>query len=136
MGLVIDTNVFINAENGRLDLTSLDTFSDNGDAYIAAITVSELLTGVHLARTADIRIRRSAFAEGIIAKLPVLEFNEEVARCYGELYAHFLRPRAKATTNVHDLQIAATCIAHGFAVLTTNVADYKKVPGLNIVQPK
>ena len=136
MGLVIDTNVFINAENGRLDLTSLDTFSDNGDAYIAAITVSELLTGVHLARTADIRIRRSAFAEGIISKLPVLEFNEEVARCYGELYAHFLRPRAKATTNVHDLQIAATCIAHGFAVLTTNVADYKKVPGLNIVQPK
>lgn len=136
MGLVIDTNVFINAENGRLDLTSLDTFSDNGDAYIAAITVSELLTGVHLARTADIRIRRSAFAEGIIAKLPVLEFNEEVARCYGELYAHFLRPRAKATTNVHDLQIAATCIAHGFAVLTSNVADYNKVPGLNIVQPK
>lgn len=136
MGLVIDTNVFINAENGRLDLTSLDTFSDNGDAYIAAITVPELLTGVHLARTADIRIRRSAFAEGIIAKLPVLEFNEEVARCYGELYAHFLRPRTKATTNVHDLQIAATCIAHGFAVLTTNVADYKKVPGLNIVQPK
>lgn len=135
MGLVIDTNVFIDAENGRLDLTSLDTFSDNGDAYIAAITVSELLTGVHLARTADIRIRRSAFAEGIISKLPVLEFNEEVARCYGELYAHFLRPRAKATTNVHDLQIAATCIAHGFSVLTSNVADYKKVPGLNIVQP-
>jgi len=134
MGLVIDTNVFIDAENGRLDLTSLDTFSDNGDVYIAAITVSELLTGVHLARTADIRIRRSAFAEGIIAKLPVLEFNEEVARCYGELYAHFLRPRAKATTNVHDLQIAATCIAHGFAVLTSNVADYKKVPGLSIVQ--
>ena len=135
MGLVIDTNVFIDAENGRLDLTSLDTFSDNGDVYIAAITVSELLTGVHLARTADIRIRRSAFAEGIIAKLPVLEFNEEVARCYGELYAHFLRPRAKATTKVHDLQIAATCIAHGFAVLTSNVADYKKVPGLSIVQP-
>ena len=135
MGLVIDTNVFIDAENGRLDLTRLDTFSDNGDAYIAAITVSELLTGVHLARTAEIRIRRSAFAEGIIAKLPVLEFNEAVARCYGELYAHFLRPRAKATTNVHDLQIAATCIAHGFAVLTSNVSDYKKVPGLNIVQP-
>lgn len=135
MGLVIDTNVFIDAENGRLDLTRLDSFSDNGDAYIAAITVSELLTGVHLARTAEIRIRRSAFAEGIIAKLPVLEFNEEVARCYGELYAHFLRPRAKATTNVHDLQIAATCIAHGFAVLTSNISDYKKVPGLNIVQP-
>ncbi len=135
MGLVIDTNVLIDAENGRLDLDSLDTFSDYGDIYIAAITVSELLTGVHLAKTASIRIQRSAFAEGIIAKIPVLEFNEEVARCYGELYAYFLRPRAKANTNAHDLQIAATCIAHGFSVLTSNVADYKKVPGLNIIHP-
>lgn len=116
-------------------LNSFDTFSDYGDAYIAAITISELLTGVHLAKTADIRIQRSAFVEGIIAKIPVLEFNEEVARCYGELYAHFLKPRAKANTDVHDLQIAATCIAQGFAVLASNIADYKKVPGLNIVQP-
>jgi len=136
VGLVIDTNVFIDVENGRMDLNSLDSFSDYGDAYIAAITVSELLTGVHLAKSANIRIQRSAFVEGIIAKIPVLEFNEEVARCYGDLYAHFLRPRAKASTNVHDLQIAATCIAHGYAVLTSNVADYKKVPGLEIVQPK
>lgn len=135
MGIVIDTNVFIDAENGRFDLTNLETLADYGDAYIAAITVSELLSGVHLAKTTDIRIQRSAFVEGIIAKIPVLEFNEEVARCYGELYDHFLKPRANANTNVHDLQIAATCIAHGFAVLTSNVADYKKVPGLNVVRP-
>ena len=136
MGLVIDTNVFIDAENGRLDLDDLDTFSDYGDGYIAAITVSELLTGVHLARTTEIRIKRSAFVEGVISRVPILDFNEKVARCYGELYAHFLRPRAKANTNVHDLQIAATCIAHGFAVFTSNVDDFKKVPGLNIVQLK
>ena len=136
MGTVIDTNMFIDAENGRLDLNSLDVLSDDGDAYIAAITISELLTGVHLAKTANIRIQRSAFVEGIIAKIPVLEFNEKVARCYGGLYAHFLKPRAKSNANVHDLQIAATCIAHGFAVLTNNVSDFKKVPGLNIVQPK
>jgi len=135
MGIVIDTNVFIDAENRRLDLNSLDILSSNGDAYIAAITISELLTGVHLARAANIKIQRSAFVEGIIARIPVLEFNEEVARCYAELYAHFLKPRAKANANVHDLQISATCIAHGFTLLTNNVSDFKKVPGLNIVQP-
>ena len=75
MGLVIDTNVFIDAENGRVNLSDLD-FSDYGDAFIAAITVSELLTGVHLAKTADSRIQRSAFVEGIIANIPVLAFNE------------------------------------------------------------
>ncbi|MEA3412793.1 MAG: type II toxin-antitoxin system VapC family toxin [Pseudomonadota bacterium] len=135
MGIVVDTNVLIDAEKDHLDLRGLDAFSEYGDAYLAAITVSELLIGVHLAKATDIRIRRSAFAEGIIARIPVLDFDESVARSYAELYAHFLKPRAKLATNVHDLQIAATCIAHGFAVLTSNVADYRKVPGLQIVEP-
>ncbi|MCK5425707.1 MAG: PIN domain-containing protein [Emcibacter sp.] len=117
MGLVIDTNIFIGAENGRLDLESLDALSNYSEAYIAAVTVSELLTGVHLAKKPDIRIQRSAFVEGVIAKIPILEFNEEVARCYSELYVHSLK--AKEGINTHDLQIAATCIVHGFSLLTS-----------------
>lgn len=136
MGLVVDTNIFIDAENGRLDLTCLDEFTGYGEAYIAAVTVSELLAGVHLAKTVDARIQRSAFVEGIISRITILDFNESVARCYAELYAHFLKPRAKTNTNVHDLQIAATCIANGFSVLTSNLADFKKVPGLNAIKPK
>ena len=135
MGLVVDTNIFIDAENGRLDLDNLDSFSDHGDSYIAAITVSELLAGVHLAKTTEVKIQRGAFVEGIIAQIPVLDFNAEVARCYGELYAHFLSTGSRTHTNVHDLQIAATCIAHGFSVLTSNVTDFKKIPGLSIVFP-
>ena len=46
MGLVIDTNIFIDAENGRFDLSSLSNLSHHGGAYIAAVSVSELLTGV------------------------------------------------------------------------------------------
>lgn len=135
MGIVIDTNVFIDAENGRLDLRNLEPLSERGEAYIAAITISELLTGVFLAKTTELRVQRSAFVEGIIAKISALEFNEEVARCYGELYAHFLKPRAKASTNVHDLQIAATCISHGYSLLTSNTSDFQKIPGLKIVKP-
>lgn len=136
MGLVIDTNIFIDAENGRLDLTCLEDYADYGEAYIATVTVSELLTGVHLAKTTATRIQRSAFVEGIISRITMLNFNESVARCYGELYAHFLKPRNKADANVHDLQISAKCIAHGFAILTSNLADFKKVPGLKAIQPK
>jgi len=44
-------------------------------------------------------------------------------------------PRSKAGANVHDLQISATCITHGFAILTSNDVDFKKVPGLEIVKP-
>lgn len=135
MGLVIDTNVFIDAENGRFDLSNLSFFSQYGDAFIAAVTVSELLMGVQLAKNADTRIRRSAFVEGIIGKIPVLDFNEEVARVYAELYSHFIKPRSKKEGNVHDLQIAATAIAYGYPVLTSNTTDFKKIPGLKIECP-
>ena len=130
MGLVIDTNVFINAENDRFDLDTLAQYAHYGEAYIAAVTVSELLTGVHMAKTTAIRVKRSAFVEGVLNGVPVLDFTEEVARTYAELYAHFLKKRAKPSSTVHDLQIAATAITFGYAVLTSNVGDFKKIPGL------
>lgn len=136
MGLVIDTNVFIDVENKRFDLSRLAEFAHYGEAYIAAITVSELLTGVHLADTPTKRIQRSAFVESLIVRMPVLDFNEEVARTYAELYAFFLRPRSQIKGNVHDLLIAATAITHGCAVLTSNVEDFKKIPGLTVECPK
>ena len=135
MGLVIDTNIFIDAENSRFDLSRLESFSHYGDSYIAAITVSELLVGVHLARSVGSRVKRSAFAEAVIGNLPVLEFNEEVARTYAEVFADFVKPRSRKEGNVHDLQIAATAIAYGFPVLTSNRKDFKKIPGLRVESP-
>ncbi len=135
MGLIIDSNFFIDVENKRLKLNNLDKFSEYGEAYIAAITVSELLAGVHLATSIEQRINRSAFVEGILSKIPVLEFNEETARSYSEIYAYFLKLRNKPAANVHDLQIAATALTHGFAVLTSNVSDFDKIPGLIVLTP-
>ena len=43
MGLVIDTNFFIDFENKRLGVEKLDDFSSHGEAYIASVTASELL---------------------------------------------------------------------------------------------
>ncbi|MFT8258384.1 MAG: PIN domain-containing protein [Candidatus Symbiodolus clandestinus] len=110
-------------------------FSNYREAYIAAVTASELLTGVHLATNPVQRIHRSAFVESIIAQIPVLDFNQEVARVYAELYAFFLKPRKKSNINVHDLLIATTAITHGFAVLTSRVDDFKKIPGLIVENP-
>jgi len=133
MGLVIDTNIFIDAENDRLDLEKLKMFGDYGDAYLAAVTVSELVTGIHLAKTPEIRVKRTAFVEGIIGKLQILDFSEEVARVYGDIYSQFIKPRSKRIGNVHDLQIAATAIAYGYPLLTRNTTDFNKIQGLQLM---
>ncbi len=36
---------------------------------------------------------------------------------------------------LHDLIIAATALANGYGVLTENVRDFIRVPGLEVRQP-
>jgi tRNA(fMet)-specific endonuclease VapC len=91
-----------------------------------------------LAKTPDARIWRSSFVEWILQAIPCLPLEEAVARTYADLYAHVLQsnPRIQRLPNVHDLQIAATAITNGFAVLTNNVQDFKEIPGLKIETPR
>ena len=88
-----------------------------------------------MAKNKDIQVRRSAFVEAIIGEIPVLDFNEKIARVYAEIYSHFIKPRSKKEGNVHDLQIAATAIAYGYPVLTSNTTDFNKIPGLTVENP-
>ena len=134
MGVVVDSNVFIDAENGQLKLDELKTFQEE-PVYLAAVTASELLTGVHLALDADTRVRRLSFVENILDSVPILDFDKEVARTYAELYAHALQATARKNLNVHDLQIAATAICYGYPVLTSNNDDFRRIPGVRMLAP-
>ncbi len=135
MGLIIDTNIFIDAENGRFNLKDLTNFSGYGQSYISVITVSELYSGIHLAKTAEQRIRRSVFVENIISIMPILSLDFSVAKIYAELYAHALNEGKRAGINVHDLQIAATAISGNHVVLTRNIKDFNSIPGVRIESP-
>ncbi|MES9904471.1 MAG: PIN domain-containing protein [Sedimenticola sp.] len=133
MGIVVDTNVFIDAENDRLDLASLLAGDDH--YFLAAITVSELLTGVALAKNPADRIHRLTWSESIIETMPILSFDLEVARTYAEVYAYQLQHTRRQSLSVHDLQIAATAIVHDYVVLTSNANDFKQIPGLRLLTP-
>ena len=134
MGLIIDTNVFIDAENGRLELGAIPVLQTE-PVFIAAITVSELLAGVKLAKTPEEYMHRHTYAESILSSIPVLDFDTEVARTYAELYAQALGQQRRSNLNVHDLQIAAMALVQGYSILTTNVDDFKGVPGVRLISP-
>jgi tRNA(fMet)-specific endonuclease VapC len=130
MGLILDSNVLIQAErNSRTD--PFAQFADYGNAYISAITVSELLVGVHLANSESRRNQRKAFVEGVLMLFPALDFSASSARIHAELYAS-LRNKGESI-GAHDLIIAATALQHGFAVLTGNVREFKRIPGLTVL---
>jgi len=133
MALLVDTTVFILLERRRLDLEALaamDPATQDEDVSIATITASELLVGVHRAVSNEQQMRRGAFVESILERLPVLPFDLRSARVHARLVAQLDREGARI--GAHDLLIAATALNHGCAVLTTNIRDFSRVPGLDV----
>jgi tRNA(fMet)-specific endonuclease VapC len=127
MATLIDSSVLIAAERGQLNF---DAIAAEEDVAISAVTASELLHGVHRARTPAQRHRRQAFVEGLMAQLPVIAFDLIVARVHASLWAE-LAKRGVAVGE-RDLMIGATAIAKGYAVATRDERSFPKIPGLKV----
>lgn len=125
--LILDTSVLISAERGQLDLTAVAR--DDADAVVPAIVVAEYLTGVHLAATDEQRAARREFLDRALQALPIETYTQRVAERHSELLAHVYR--SGTTRGAHDLIIAATALATGRTVLTTDArAGFDQLPGV------
>jgi tRNA(fMet)-specific endonuclease VapC len=128
MGILIDASVLIDHERGRVDLTGQVTGREDEPFFLSVITASELLHGVHRARDPHTRAKRSAFVEGVLANLPLLPVEVATARMHAQLWAELAA--AGTLIGPHDLWIAAAALAHGLALATSNVREFRRVPGL------
>ena len=131
MGTVIDSSVLIAVERGELDLTSIADVAADDEVVISAITASELLHGVHRLRGAVQRARTERLVESVLATLTVVPFDLLIARAHAILSAD-LRSRGTAV-GAHDLIIAATAVALGFAVATRDRRSFPKISGLRVL---
>ena len=130
MGLMVDTNVFIAFEKSgsAIDFSSWET---SQKVYVSVVVVSELLMGVHRANTEERRLRRSSFVEAIISGVGVLDFTVAAARVHAQIHAELA---AKGQLiGAHDLIIAATARHHDLSILTDNVDEFSRVPGLRVI---
>ncbi len=130
MGVLIDTSVLIDAERGRLDLAAHVARRPDDDAFLSVVTASELLHGVHRAATSAQRARRSAFVEGLLQRFPVLDIDLVTARAHGRVWADLAAAGTRVGPN--DLWIAAAAIAHGLTLVTANLRELERVPGLDV----
>lgn len=128
MGILIDACVLIEHERHRLDLESHLVGRDTEEFLLSVVTASELLHGVHRAVKPEIRARRSAFVEAVLARFPLLPVDMATARVHSRIGADL----ASTGTLIgpHDLWLAAACIAHGLTLVTANVREFVRVPGL------
>jgi len=133
MAQLIDSSVFITLERRDLTIDDLISVGAAEPFAMSSVSASELLVGVHLADSSARKVRREAFVEEILGRIPVLSFDLAAARTRARIWAQLTVEGTPISRD--DLLIAATALTYGYGVLTDNVRDFDRVPGLVVRQP-
>jgi tRNA(fMet)-specific endonuclease VapC len=130
MGMIVDSCLFISAERKRFELKAFSRQNDT-DAFMFAVTWSELLKGLHRATTEVIREGRRRFVDGLLVDFPLIDFGKREAETHAEVVATLASKGVNL--GAYDSMIAATALAHDWSVATLNLADFQRIPGLKVV---
>ncbi len=128
MAVLIDASILIEYERGRLNLERHLAQRQQEEFFLSVVTASELLHGVHRAVQPEVRTKRSAFVEGLLERFPLLPIDLATARAHAQVWAELAA--AGKMIGPNDLWLAATGLAHGLTMITANVREFTRVPGL------
>jgi len=128
MAWLPDTNVWIQVlkqPGGRLEQTVLSHPPDH--ILLCSVVKAELWHGAHKYGRTD---RRLAVLAKLFAGLVSLPFDDDAAWHYADI-RHQLE-FAGSVIGPNDLKIAAICRASGLTMVTSNTAEFSRVPNLQI----
>jgi predicted nucleic acid-binding protein len=99
---------------------------------ICALTVAELAHGIYRANSPERSRDRRQFLDELKAQVPVHPVTEATA----EIIARIGGEQAASGINLPlgDLIIGACALELGYAVGTTNIRDFARIPGLIVVR--
>lgn len=126
MRLLLDTNICIYMIKNRPPEVRkhFEQFVP-GDIAISSITVAELQYGVEKSTA---REKNALALEAFLLPLEIASFDTESALVYGKIRAELER-QGKPIGSM-DMLIAAQAIAHDFTLITHNLKEFDRVPGL------
>ena len=97
-----------------------------GDCGISVVVLGELEWGVR--RSTKVQENRSALQHWLAA-VEVADMDHEVARKYGQLRADL--DSIGRPIGPNDLWVAAHALAHDLPLVTNNLSEFERVPGLS-----
>ena len=122
---MLDTNIVIYTIKNR-PVRVREVFNRrSGQMAISAVTLGELIYGAERSSQPE---RNLDDIEGMIARLEVLPFDELAAVHFGQLRAELAR--AGTPIGPYDQMIASHARASGLVLVTNNIDEFKRVPGL------
>ena len=102
------------------------------EAALSAIGLTELIHGLYRAQTPEIRQRRESFLNELLTDLTVYPYTKETALLAGKIDGE--QQGRGVVIPFGDLLIGATALTLDFKVLTGNLRDFQRIPGLTVMQ--
>jgi predicted nucleic acid-binding protein len=136
LGLVLDSSALVVAERRNRTVAqaieSVRRTAGELPVVLSAVSVAEIGHGIYRANTPELRQRRRAFLDELKATVPVHPVTEVTA----EIAARVGGEQAAKGINLPlaDLLIGASALELGYAVGTSNLRDFGRIPGLRIIQ--
>ena len=136
LGVVLDSSILIAAERRKLRpeqaIETVQKTVGEVPIVLCSLTVAEIGHGIYRADTSETRSRRRKFLDELKSTVPVHPVTEATA----EIVARIGGEQAAKGHNLPlgDLIIGACALELGYAVGTSNVRDFSRIPGLNIIQ--
>lgn len=122
---LLDTNIVIYVIKRR-PLEVLEVFNrHHGHMAISSITLAELIHGAE--KSSNIP-RNIAIVEDFVSRLNVLPYDDKAAWQYGHIRAAL--EKQGLPIGVNDLHIAAHARSNGLSLITNNLREFERVPGL------
>lgn len=124
---MLDTNILIYTIRKRPKKVR-DAFKEYSDYLsMSAITLGELVYG---AEKSAQPARNLADIEALAARVDVLPFDSQAALHFGQVRAELAK--AGKPIGPYDLMIAGHARSRGLVLVTNNLREFKRVPGLRL----
>ena len=132
MGFLIDTNLWIAIERGRLSAADIHAITRQGPVYLSPVNLAEIRFGIELMSDAKSKQRATATLRRMRRK-PLLPITGGTAEVFGVLSARLTQGGRGIDFRVQDLWLAAQAVQRDFTVLTAHSKDFKDIPGLKVI---
>ena len=132
MGFLIDTNLWIEIERGRLSAADIHRITRQAPIYLSPVNLAEIRFGIDLMTDAKHRFKAMTMLRRMRRK-PLVRIGAETAEVFGSLAARLARSARGHDFRVQDLWLAAQAIERKFTLLTANAKDFRDVPGLKFL---
>ncbi|MDC7219916.1 MAG: type II toxin-antitoxin system VapC family toxin [Spirochaetales bacterium] len=94
---------------------------------LSSVTIAELEYGIAKSQFPD---RNRELLYGFIAPFEIIPFTELDSEAFGQIRAYL--NRNGTPIGPYDLQLAAQCLSRELCLVTNNVKEFERVPGLAI----